>query len=186
MASQRMHAFSLPRAEGIATVAMADAAGRCIFRGAAEAREAAGAAFGVAFANEPCQAQRQGSRAALWLGPDEWLLLAPADDMQDLTLAIAEKLSGVPHALVEVSDRHQGLLLDGPGVEDVLATGCPLDLDTAAFPVDACTRTVFGKAEIVLWRTRSHTFHVEVARSFVPYVVDLLRVAVRDAAATKP
>ena len=33
-----------------------------------------------------------------------------------------------------------------------------------------CTRTVFGKAEIVLWRIAPEVFHLDVARSFVPYV----------------
>lgn len=122
------------------------------------------------------------SRAALWLGPDEWLLLAPPGQAQSLIASIAEKLAGIPHALVEISDRNQGLLLDGPGSEDVLSAGCPLDLDIASFPVDACTRTLFGKAEIVLWRTSPQSFRLEVARSFLPYVIGLLDLAVRDAA----
>jgi len=33
---------------------------------------------------------------------------------------------------------------------------------------------VFAKAEIVLWRTASEVFRVEVARSYCRYVVDLL------------
>ena len=33
-----------------------------------------------------------------------------------------------------------------------------------------CTRTVFGKAEVMLWRTAADTFRIEVARSFAPYV----------------
>jgi sarcosine oxidase, subunit gamma len=36
------------------------------------------------------------------------------------------------------------------------------------------TRTIFEKAEIVLWRTGPETFHVEVWRSFAPYVWDLM------------
>jgi sarcosine oxidase subunit gamma len=37
-----------------------------------------------------------------------------------------------------------------------------------------CTRTVFAKADIVLWRTGEQTFHVEVWRSFAGYVTGLL------------
>ena len=177
-----MPSLPLPRADGIATVAMAGPACRFLFRGAVEATEAAGAIVGVALPNEPCQARRRDSRAALWLGPDEWLLLAPPGQAQSLIASIAEKLAGIPHALVEISDRNQGLLLDGPGSEDVLSAGCPLDLDIASFPVDACTRTLFGKAEIVLWRTSPQSFRLEVARSFLPYVIGLLDLAVRDAA----
>ena len=43
-----------------------------------------------------------------------------------------------------------------------------------------CTRTVFAKAEIVLWRTDPDTFRVEVARSYCRYVVDLLGEVARE------
>jgi sarcosine oxidase subunit gamma len=43
-----------------------------------------------------------------------------------------------------------------------------------------CTRTVFAKAELVLWRTAPETFRLEVARSFVRYVVDMLSEIARD------
>jgi sarcosine oxidase subunit gamma len=43
-----------------------------------------------------------------------------------------------------------------------------------------CTRTVFEKAEIVLWRTETFVFRIEVWRSFVPYVHALLTEAARE------
>jgi sarcosine oxidase subunit gamma len=43
-----------------------------------------------------------------------------------------------------------------------------------------CTRTLFSKAPIVLWRTAADAFHLEVWRSFVPYVQQLLRVVARE------
>ncbi|MBV1705422.1 MAG: sarcosine oxidase subunit gamma, partial [Hyphomicrobiales bacterium] len=61
--------------------------------------------------------------------------------------------------------------------------GVALDLSADAFPVGACTRTVFEKAEIVLWRTDPGRFHVEVWRSFAPYLVELLDVVRRQDAA---
>ena len=55
-----------------------------------------------------------------------------------------------------------------------------LDLHPVAFPVGMCTRTVFGKAEIVLWRTEAEAYHIEVARSFAPYVWACLEEARRE------
>jgi sarcosine oxidase subunit gamma len=43
-----------------------------------------------------------------------------------------------------------------------------------------CTRTLFGKAEIVLWRTAPDAFHIEVWRSFARYVLDCLGEALRE------
>ena len=106
-----------------------------------------------------------GSRAALKLGPDEWLLLAePAGELQ-LDPSRTTRLS-----LIEISHRNAGLQLSGPKVEAVLAAGCPLPLDPVSFPVGRATRTLYAKAEIVLWRTAATVFHIEVARSIAPYL----------------
>ena len=50
---------------------------RLSVRGGAEAARRIGAAFGVALSTEPLRAVQAGEQASLWLGPDEWLLLAP-------------------------------------------------------------------------------------------------------------
>jgi sarcosine oxidase, subunit gamma len=142
-------------------------AAKFIFRGRPEAVTAAGQAF-VALPETACRAVTAGDRSALWLGPDEWLLIAPEGD--DIVGAIADKLSGLSHALVDVGHRNVGLEIVGAEAATVLAAGCPLDLDPDAFPVGMCTRTVLGKAEIVLWRTGPDMFHIEVWRSFAAYV----------------
>ena len=52
--------------------------------------------------------------------------------------------------------------------------GCALDLRADAFPPGMCTRPLFEKAGIILWRVNSHTYHVEIERSFAPYVWTML------------
>src|ERR687898_480955 len=58
-----------------------------------------------------------------------------------------------PASLVDVSHRHRAFEVSGPAAAALLNEGCPLDLDDAAFPAGACTRTLFGKIEILLWRS---------------------------------
>jgi sarcosine oxidase subunit gamma len=118
-------------------------------------------------------------RATLWLGPDEHLLLdlepvGAEDDGAALEAALELAMQGVPHALVDISHRQFALEVSGPHAETILSGACPLDLDAGAFPVGMCTRTVFAKAEIVLWRTRADAFHVEIWRSFADYVAGIL------------
>jgi len=120
--------------------------------------------------------REEGGRAALKLGPDEWLLIGDAAAGNALAAAIA----GKPISLVELSSRNIGIGLAGPAIPVVLAAGCPLDLADAAFPVGMATRTVFGKAEIVLWRRASDEWRIEAWRSFVPYIVAYLTQAVAD------
>lgn len=154
---------------------------RLIYRGS-DGAEAAGAAFAVALPTQPCTSALAGNHAALWLGPDEWLLFAPEDETATTQQALAEALFGLAHALVDISHRQVGLRLDGPRAAAVLNAGVPLDLSLQAFPVGMVTRTIFEKAEIVLWRTGPEAFWVEVWRSFAPYVLALLAAASRDAA----
>ncbi len=141
---------------------------RFVFRGREAAIEAATAAFGLALPRTACRAAETADRAALWLGPDEWLLLAP--DGEGEAIAAAFREIAAPHSLVDVSHRNTGLDLSGSEVAAVLNAGCPLDLHLAAFPVGMCTRTLFAKAEIVLWRRAVDRFRLECWRSFAPYV----------------
>jgi len=142
---------------------------RWILRVGAEGIAAGSAAFGVVLPVEPCRAAVLGEKAALWLGPDEWLLLAPVD-----TPAPA---IDVPHSLVDVSHRQTALDVSGTRAADLLNTGLMLDLRLSAFPVGACARTLLGKADVVLWRTGVNMFHLEVWRSFAPYVHEFLTQA---------
>ncbi|ADZ70374.1 Sarcosine oxidase, gamma subunit [Polymorphum gilvum SL003B-26A1] len=59
----------------------------------------------------------------------------------------------------------------------------PIDLDPAAFPPGTATRTLFHKAEIVLWRTDEDVFVLEAWRTFLPYVEGLLADAALELSA---
>jgi sarcosine oxidase subunit gamma len=58
--------------------------------------------------------------------------------------------------------------------------GCPLDLFDDAFPVGMCTRTLFAKAEVILWRTENHSYRLEIERSLATYAWQMLREARRE------
>jgi sarcosine oxidase subunit gamma len=149
---------------------------RFILRGDAKVMSAAGEALGLALPLDACRATVGEGANGLWLGPDETLLLSPVTD-HSWQERLDQALSGLPHSLVEVSHRQAALEVSGSDAEAMLAVGCPLDLHVSAFPVGMCTRTVFAKAEIVLWRKGADLFHIEVWRSFRAYVVGLLELA---------
>jgi sarcosine oxidase subunit gamma len=151
---------------------------RLILRGRAPAIEAAAASLGFALPLQPCRAVTAADRSALWLGPDEWLILTRACDF--IAAVLAQAMQGCPHSLVDVSRRQCGVKLSGGAAADALNAGCPLDLAEAAFPIGMCTRTVLAKSEIVLWRVAAGTFHLEVARSFLSYVRAFLHEAAQD------
>jgi sarcosine oxidase subunit gamma len=157
-------------------------AARYVLRGGDLMRSAAEPTAGVGFSAQPCRAMTQGERATLWLGPDEWLLIAPEAEGPVLESLLERALAGIPHSLVDVSHRQGACELRGPQAAILLSAGCPLDLDESAFPIGMCTRTVLAKAEVVLWRSAAQTFRLEVARSFVAYVSQFIAEAARSGA----
>ncbi len=157
-------------------------AARFTLRGLAPVMAAAGGSLGLNISDVACRSASNSQRAALWLGPDEQLILAPVDDGATLASQLRGALGALPHSLVDVSHRQLALEVSGSPAQTLLNVGCPLDLHISAFPVGMCTRTVLGKADIVLWRTGHESFHLEVWRSFADYVARFLADAARELA----
>ena len=117
---------------------------------------------------------------AMRLGPDEWLLSGPEGETEQIAGDVGEALSGLHHSLVDISHRHVALSVSGPRAADVLNSGCPLDLSSSAFPAGCATRTLLGKADVVLAKTDDlPTFEIECGRSFAAYIHDFLLEAAR-------
>ncbi|WP_421857184.1 sarcosine oxidase subunit gamma [Oricola sp.] len=166
------------RAAAAANVSIRSAgpAMRVSLRAGEDAVGAIGKALGVELPIAPKQSASAGVRAALWIGPDEWLIIDEGERDPMIDLGRAEAL----HCAVDVSHRNTAIIVSGPDATDVLSAGCPQDLSLEAFPVSACSRTVFGKVEVVLYRTSETEFRVECWRSFSTYAFDLLEDAARS------
>jgi sarcosine oxidase, subunit gamma len=122
-----------------------------------------------------------GERSAARLGPDEWLLIAADGEAEIVPGQIETALAGHFYGLVDVGHRNVGIQVVGRHASEVLNSGCPLDLAKAAFPTGSATRTLLGKAEIVLMRLEdTPTYRVECWRSFAPYVHEYLLEAARE------
>jgi sarcosine oxidase, subunit gamma len=135
-------------------------------------------ALGVALPQAPKTAVTKDRRSALWLGPDEWLVI---DEAGKDPLADCAGVKAL-HSAVGISHRNIAIAVSGPAAATTVNAGCPQDLSLTAFPVGACSRTVLGKIEIVLMRTAEDGFRVECWRSFSDYVWAFLMEAAKDAA----
>src|SRR5581483_9917570 len=91
-------------------------------------------------------------RSVARLGPDEWLLLGEAADSDRLAGDLNNMLAGKFFSLVDISHRQTTIAVAGTHAREVLNGGCPLDLSDDALPAQSATRTILGKAEIVLLR----------------------------------
>ena len=132
--------------------------------------------LGLKLPTTPLATTTSKSRSALWIGPDEWLVI---DSVPSSIQPLMKNLASEKCSHVDVSQRNTAIIVSGKNVENVLNAGCPRDLSLEYFPVGCCSRTIFGKIEIVLWRLDEDTFHIEVWRSFSDYLWDYLLDASR-------
>lgn len=98
----------------------------------------------------PLRAELSGDVKALWMGPDEWLLMAPAGRQQDLVARLRNAIGDEFATVTDVSAQRTTLALSGPLVRDVLAQGCAIDLDPRVTPVGSCLTTLLAQASITL------------------------------------
>ena len=169
------HGLALPSRAGFFEVEEVDATSRFVFRGDETSAKAIESVTGGPLGQSINRASTIGDCSSLRVGPDEWLLLMRESRAQEFLAAVGGIATEHPYSIVDVSHRNVGLEFKGAGVATELATGCPQALEIDRFPVDRCSRTVFDKAEVILWRRAEDRFHMEVWRSFVPYVLALLR-----------
>ena len=164
---------------GSSTVRLTPAApaSRISLRALADSVGGLSQALGLQLPTRPKTSVSGNGRHALWLGPDEWLVI----DENGAELVGVAASAGVLHSATDVSHRNTAIVVSGPGAEATLAAGCPQDVSLSAFPVGACSRTLLGKAEVVILRLDDETFRVEVWRSFSDYAFGLLAEGAEDA-----
>ena len=136
---------------------------------------AAARALGLPLA--PNTTRTDGERTTLWLGPDEWLAVGPDGD----AAAIAQELEAAGAgwvSTVDLSSNRTAIDLTGPGVRDLLAAGCSLDLHPRAFGPDRCAQTMLARAQVILEQRGEDAFRVHVRGSFAVYLASWLIDAV--------
>ena len=123
---------------------------------------------------EPNTAWEAGSRAALWLGPDEWLVLGPPHAGAEIIAGLEVAFGSIPHSVVDVSANRVALEISGPGAKELLSAGCSLDLDPrGGWIAGRCAQTLLARVPVIL-HERPEATRVFVRPSFAGYLVDWL------------
>lgn len=118
---------------------------------------------------------------ALWLGPDEWLLIARAGAERRLAADLAKALDGVHAAVTDVSEARTTIRLSGAHARGVLAKGTGLDVHPRSFAAGQCAQTLYAKATVILQAVNDDpTFDILVANSFAEYVWLFLEDSARE------
>lgn len=141
--------------------------------------------IGAELPREPGTVAVAGDGWTLWLGPSEWLYVAPRTpsgrDGWTLEQELVRALAPVGGQAIDVSHGRAMLRLAGPPARAVLARGVPIDLDPRAFPAGSCAQTLFGKINVLLHaRAEDGAIELYVGRSYADALADGVMAAAEE------
>jgi len=121
-------------------------------------------AAGVIPSRDACTATQSADTAALWVGPERWLIVEK--EHRDLDAAIRNTLGTEMAAITDQSHSRCVIRLSGSEARNVLRKGTTLDLDIAYFkPGEARTTSLFHMNSLIHCLSED-SFDIYVARSF--------------------
>lgn len=150
-------------------------------------RDAVKKATGAALPTDACTVSAAGDVSIFWLGPDEWLVVAPEPHGLSLLDGLEKALARQHAAVVDLSANRTVIELSGPSARAVLEKGCLHDLHPRAFPVGRVVGTILARTQIFLEKTAEgpDVFRLYVRCSFARHLADWLLDAMAEFA-TEP
>ncbi|WP_426977085.1 sarcosine oxidase subunit gamma [Pseudarthrobacter sp. O4] len=125
-----------------------------------------------------------GDTAVLWLGPAEFLLVAPAESHEslggDLPRTLIEALGAGEGQVVDLSANRTTLELSGPRARAVLEKGCSLDLHPRVLKPGTALSTEIGGIPAILWKTAEENYRIFPRASFAEFLGRWLLDAMRE------
>jgi sarcosine oxidase subunit gamma len=132
------------------------------------------AALGFALPAVPNTVASRKDRRALWLGPDEWLVVSDNGQQDVLERALRNGLDSAFGSVADVSANRTVLEIGGPKACELLPHGVPIDLDARSFGPGQCAQTLLAKAQVIIERRDESACHLYVRTSFASYAADWL------------
>jgi len=147
---------------------------------AEEIKSGVAGVLGVSPPVEPNTVASVGEIGVLLLGPDEWLVCAPAENGA-LADRLDAALAGQHHSVIDVSQGRVVLELEGADARAVLAQGTSLDLSSRSFGPGRCAQTTFARVPVILQQMdEAPRFRIFVRPSFASYVTEWLKGAIAE------
>lgn len=136
--------------------------------------------LGLVLPREPNTALVAEGRRVLWLGPDEWLVVAPPEALPGLERDLRARFQGPDAAVVDVSGQRTVIELAGSRAREVLMKGCSIDLHPAVFGPGRCARTALARAQVILLPVDRETYWIFAQSSFAAYLAEWLMDAMSE------
>lgn len=131
--------------------------------------DAVKAATGIALPDTPNKVAAGTDVKALWLSPDEWLLVGEGE-AATLVQKLEDALSGQHVAVNDVSANRTIFELSGPHSHPALMKSSEFDFHPRVFAPGDCVQTLIAKSQAIVEQTGEIAFHIYVRSSFSRYV----------------
>ena len=154
-------------------------------RGAASDRKfmsAVKSVLGFDLPKAPRTSTTWGDLKALWLSPDQWLILCTRSKCTALLAELNMALGKIHSLAVDVSDMRAIIRLEGEGVRETLMKGSSLDLMSADYKPGTVRRMGFAEIAALLHIVEEQVIDVYVFRSYADYAWTFLVKAARKGA----
>jgi sarcosine oxidase, subunit gamma len=136
---------------------------------------------GVPLPMQPNRVAANREVRSLWLGPDEWLVTAPASAAPDLLGRLTRALAGRHASVTDLSASRAVIESSGRQARTLLEKGCGLDLHPRAFAPGQCAQTLFAKLPVIIDQlSTSPVYRLFVRRSASLWLTEWLIDAAQE------
>ncbi len=146
---------------------------------------AAKSVLGFDLPKAPRTSTSWGDLKALWLSPDQWLILSPRNKTTALLAELNAALVKIHSLAVDVSDMRSIIRLEGDGVRETLMKGSTLDLIGTDYKSGTVRRMRFAEIAALLHIVEETVIDIYVFRSYAEYTWAFLMKAARKGAEVK-
>ena len=127
---------------------------------------------------------RSGAVKALWLSPDEWMIVAPRARLVPLLRGLGKAFSGIRSQVVDNSGGYTEIIVQGRNASDVISHASVYDVHRLG--EGRVVGTTFGKSTVYMYRERdgvslwsgavSRTMSGAFVRAAEPYDFGVVRL----------
>ncbi|MBG1232216.1 sarcosine oxidase subunit gamma [Aestuariivirga litoralis] len=135
--------------------------------------------LGIDLPKAPRTSETFGDVKALWLSPDQWMILCARDKAPALTAQLTEALAGIHSLAVDVSDMRAIIRVEGEGAREVMMKGSSLDFTDDDFKPGYVRRIRFAEIAALFNIVEDNVIDLYVFRSYAHYTMDFLTKAAR-------
>ena len=135
--------------------------------------------LGFDLPKQPRTSSAFGDVKALWLSPDQWLILCARDKAPALVMELSNATAKTHALAVDVSDMRSIIRLEGERAREVMMKGCSLDFTDEDFAAGFVRRVRFAEIAALFNIVEENSIDLYVFRSYANYAWDFLLKAAR-------